>query len=619
MCGIAGYTGPRIDGLLDRMVDAIRHRGPDGNGQYDGGDAHFGHARLAIVDLAHGQQPMVREDGAVAVTYNGEIYNYDDLRAAIEAGGKRCQTTCDTELLPLGYALFGLDLLPRLNGMFAFALHDRVRGEVHLVRDHLGIKPLYYAVIDGRLVFGSTAGAIAAHPAFVKRLRPGAVRDFLQFRYVPDGRHMFEGIETLPPGTVATWRDGQLSLRPFWQTPRPSRPEGRPDAAEAARWVDDVGAVLSDAVRLQLRADVPMGVFLSGGVDSTAMLHWGARHSSAPLTAYTFAMGDRGDETAQAAELARDHGATQVVLGEGGLNFDHLYDAVACMDLPVGDAIILPTYELCRGAARGHKVVLTGEGADEIFGGYVHYPVLRKLDRLRRVAPWLAALAPLTGLIPVPVLDRLFHYQASLGRLGRRKVGRLLGALGNPAALPRIASAVLDDAEIAAATALEPFQPSGDVDLSTEGLIHQGLVTWLPYQILSKMDALSMAHGLEARVPFLDHRLVELVARAPAALIMNGGENKVALRRLLACEGLTNAARPKHAFHVPVEEMYKQPLKRLCDRWLSPDEIHRHGILREAFVRADLAALDAGEFVASKRLITMVCLHMWLDAHGGTL
>ena len=614
MCGIAGYTGREIDGLIERMIAAIRHRGPDGEGRYQRDGVHFGHTRLSIIDLQNGAQPMVREDGDIAVTYNGEIYNYEELRPAIERTGKRFETSCDTEILPLGYAAFGLDFFARLNGIFAFGLVDHRSGEVHLVRDHLGVKPLYYAIVGGELIFASSVNAIAAHPDFTKRLNLDAVRDFLQFRYVPDGRHLFEGIHTLPPGSVATWKDGRLTTRSFW-----SPKQNGIDAGEKSidRWAGEVGELLSDSMRIELRSDVPVGLFLSGGVDSAGILYYAKRHTTASLTAFTYSVGGDEDETKSAAELAQRYGAEHRVIASSRNGLGGLYDAVAAMDLPVGDAIIVPTFELCRAAARERKVVLTGEGADEIFGGYVHYPVLRRLDRLRQSAPFLSALSPLVGITPIGLLDRFFHYQASLGVLGRRKVRKLLASLSSPTALARLAATVLDDDEVARATRLPPPRHDTVADLSAAGLIHDGLTTWLPYQILNKMDALSMAHGLEARVPYLDPRLVELTATMPESLLVGSGENKKVLRRLLAREGLPNASRRKLAFHVPVERDLRGELKALCDEWLSAEHVRRFGILDQQFIAEDLRHLDAGEFIASKRLVSMVGLHMWLDAHGG--
>ncbi|MBL28847.1 MAG: asparagine synthase (glutamine-hydrolyzing) [Rhodospirillaceae bacterium] len=616
MCGIAGYTGAEIEGLLDGMIEAIAPRGPDGEGRFEATGVHFGHTRLAIIDLANGDQPMVVENGRLAVTYNGEIYNYIELRQAIEAKGYRFRTNCDTEVIPLGYAAFGPDFFARLNGIFAFALWDRDSGEIFLVRDHFGVKPLYYGVLGGELAFSSCARAIAHHPAIDRRLRPDGLREYLQFRYVPSGRHFYEGVETLPPGHMARWRDGRLELTCYWR-PR-DRMNG--DGLSRDEWVRRTSELLEDSVALQLRSDVPVGVFLSGGVDSATIMHFAARHTNEELAAYTFSVGDDVDEVVQAAVIAGRYGGRHVKVAMNGEDdFAGFYDAIACMALPVGDAIILPTYELCRAAARERKVVLTGEGADEVFGGYVHYPVLTKLDRLSRRMAWMRHFAPLVPFVPVAVLDRFFDYQASLGVLGRRKVAAMIGALGDRGQLQRLVGAAIDDDAVGEATTLGPPPPAGDADLSLPAVIRDGIATWLPYQILNKMDQLSMAHGLEARVPYLDPRLFDLVADAPDDLILDNGENKVLLREVMRAAKVANADRRKIAFHLPMETVYRDRLVAMCREWLAPEVTARHGILRQPFIDRGLKLLDQGEFIASKQLVAMVGLHMWLDAHGGTL
>jgi asparagine synthase (glutamine-hydrolysing) len=380
---------------------------------------------------------------------------------------------------------------------------------------------------------------------------------------------------------------------------------------EETRWLID------DAARIQLRADVPVGIFLSGGVDSSSVATFATRHTTGPMTAYTYAMEGAHDEVAAAAEIGRHVGARHVtVSGEGAEGLSGLYDAVACMDHPVGDAIIVPTYRLCQVAARDLKVVLTGEGADEVFGGYVHFAALLKLARLARLVPVAHRLAGGVNMLPLALLNHFFDYQASLGRLGRLKLARMVGRIHDPRALYRIASSVIDDDDIEAAAHLGPAPEEGPLDLSLCGLMLETVRTWLPYQILNKMDQLSMTHGLEARVPFLDPRIYDHLLTAPDAAFLHGKDNKVLLRRVLETAGGINARRPKFAFHVPLEERYGRELESLCDDWLGHDITSRHGILKEAFIRANIDALRQGEFLASKRLLAMVGLHMWLEAHA---
>src|ERR1051326_113527 len=612
MCGIAGFTGPRNDDLLARMVDAIRQRGPDGDGVFQAEGVSFGHTRLAIVDLAGGVQPMTRGNGRYTVTYNGEIYNYEALRARIERAGFAFESSSDTEILPLGYAAFGPDLFRDLIGIFAFGIWDSAERKLVLARDHFGVKPLFYAETRNGLIFSFSARAVALHGDVDRSWNMEAIRDFLQYRYVPSGEHFFRGVKTLPPGSFLEWKQGApAQVKSFWK-PAPRTPNGYSER----EWIERTADLLENAISLQLRSDVPVGLFLSGGVDSSTVATFASRHSSYRMTAYTFSMGGEEDELEAARAIAERTGARHVkVEPDRADDFSRLYDAVACMDSPVGDAIILPTYQLCEAASRDLKVVLTGEGADEIFGGYVHFGAFAKLARSKRMVPFVDRLGPLLRLAPLWLLDRHFDYQASLGRIGRDKVSRMISSANRREAVYRLASSVIDDWDITRAANVPPPPPAGDMDLSLSNTMLETVRTWLPYQILNKMDQLSMAHALEARVPFLDPRLYELLAHAPDNLLLTPEENKVLLRRVLARERI-DARRPKFAFHVPMEKRYKPSLEALCREWLSPAQISKHGILKQDFVTESLSDLDRGEFVASKRLVAMASLHMWLDANG---
>jgi asparagine synthase (glutamine-hydrolysing) len=335
------------------------------------------------------------------------------------------------------------------------------------------------------------------------------------------------------------------------------------------------------------------------------------------MTAYTYSMEGAHDEVAAAATIARSVGARHItVTREGDEGLSGLYDAIACMDHPVGDAIVVPTYRLCRAAARDLKVVLTGEGADEIFGGYVHFTALVRLARLARLVPFARHLAGGVGTLPIALLNRFFDYQASLGDLGRQKLVKMVKRIDDPRAMLRLASSVIDDEDIETAAHLGSSSREAPIELSLPDLMLDTVKTWLPYQILNKMDQLSMIHGLEARVPFLDPRLYDHLVTAPDSVFIEGRENKVLLRRVLERADGVNARRPKYAFHVPIEEHYRDEMESLCDEWLGHEVTSRYGILNERFIRANVTALRQGEFLASKRLLAMVGLHMWLDAHA---
>jgi asparagine synthase (glutamine-hydrolysing) len=612
MCGIAGYTGPERPGLIERMISDVEPRGPDGQGKYSEGGVHFGHTRLAIIDIEGGEQPMTRADGRYTVCYNGEIYNYDDLRADLEKAGQVFTTTCDTEIIPLGFAVYGEGLFERLNGMFAFALHDSESGRLYLVRDHFGVKPLYWAETGADVVFSSSARAVARHPDVDRSLDTAAIREFLQYRYIRSERHLFQGVRQVPPGSYLTWDGAGTRLNTFWRPARRSGASGVPAETIIAR----AREMVDDSVRMQLRADVPLGIFLSGGVDSAVVAHAAARHSAEPISAFTFSIGDDADETERAGQLARDHGFQHRVVRLSSDDFGDFPKVIQRMDNPVGDAIVLPTSKLCEIAAQSVKTVLTGEGADELFGGYVHFPVLRRLGRLSVTAPFLSALAPLLRLAPVGLLNRFFDYEASLGRLGRIRVAKLIGALGDTGQLSALAVQVIDDDEIEEGTHLGRPAHRDPRDLSLGALMLDFTRTWLPNQILNKMDQLSMAHGLEARVPYVDHRLYDLLLDADDGLFLRGGENKIVLRAIARQQGLAAAGHAKVAFHLPMERLWERELGQLCDDWLSDSMVKKFGFLRPSYVARCRTDLAAGEFLASKKLVSMASLHMWLEGNG---
>ena len=606
--------------MIDAMIALNRHRGADDEGRDVRAGIHFGHTRLAVIDPANGAQPMTRPaapngTGRYTVVYNGEIYNYGDLRRELESRGHVFTTSCDTEVIPIGFAEWGSGLFDRLDGMFAFALRDNETGDLWLARDHLGIKPLYYALGDGRLAFSSTARALADFPGVSRRLNPDAVREFLQFRWIRSGRSPHADIRVLPPGTVLLWSRGKAELRPYWR-PGSAASDG-PKTHD--QWIEAAAALLKDTVRRQLRSDVPLGILLSGGVDSALVAHFAAAAGAGNITAFTFSSGGPDDETAAARETAEACGFAHRAVELEDADFARFPDVIGAMDQPVGDAVVLPTWKLCAESARHVTVVLTGEGADELFAGYAHLPVLRRLDRLAPLSPLMRLAAPLLDLVPTSIVDRLFQSHGPLGRLGRRAAADLLAAAGNSGLSLARAEAVLNDREIVRATTLGPMPAPPPADLSLHGLLRNLLAFWLPEEILHKMDQLSMASGLEARVPYASKALVELMLSCPEPYLLKGAVGKRLLRDIAARENLAAARRPKVPFQLATDQRWRSRISLLFQTWLSGDIIARHRIVRPEYVRETLVAFDRGEFLAGKRLMAMASLHMWLEKRGGSL
>lgn len=551
MCGIAGLFHPLAPrpaevGLLRRMTDAMQHRGPDGEGFHAEPHLGFGHRRLAIVDLAGGIQPMSTPDGEVTVCFNGEIYNHQALRTALEAAGHRFRTRSDTESLLHGWREWGTGLLDRLDGMFAFGLWDRGRGELLLARDRLGEKPLHTTVLpDGTIAFASELCGLLALPGIDRRLDPGAAEDYLALGYIPDPATIYRGIRRLPAGSFLLLRRGEAALpapRRYWSAPT-ALAVAAPSATEAAA---ELRRRLDESVRERLMSDVPLGCFLSGGVDSGAVTAFAsaARAGGSPLETFTIGFPGANDERPMAAEVARRLGTRH--RDEVG-TADYLGAAREVARLfgePFGDHSAVPTLAVCAMARRHVTVALSGDGGDEVFGGYRRYrwhalvegvrrllpaPVRRhavgalaraypKLDRAPR---WLRAKHTLTELS----LDSALGYYSTVCKIQDRRHRALLSARFR---------AELDGhdpsrAVTGAIGACDPDQPL----LAAQ---HADIATYLPGDILVKTDRTSMAVSLELRPPILDHELVAWGVGLPAALKLSGGVGKQVLRHALEPE-----------------------------------------------------------------------------------
>ncbi len=624
MCGIAGIVGPaaRAPGaaaVLAAMLESLRHRGPDDVHQVRAGDALLGARRLSIVDLAGGRQPFASERGDVVACLNGELYDHDALRRDLEARGHRFRTRADTEVLLRLYLEEGVRALDRLEGMYALGVFDQRQDLLLLARDRMGEKPLCYASDGPSLRFASEWRGLAAGLDRPLGLDPDAVALYLQHRFVPSPRTLVRGVFRLAPGERLLWRAGRVDVRRYWTLPAPPRAPG-PGRAVPADAVRRVRSLLDRAVESRLGADVPVGVFLSGGIDSGALAAIAARRG--PIETFTLRPeASDFDEGRVAARAARRAGATHHEVRVGAAELDRAYDAVFdAIDEPIGDASLVPTWLLARAARQHVKVVLSGEGADELFGGYPTYPGARLAPRLAR-GPLRATLrlalcaagGGAFGNVATPWLVRRLLEGAPLGWLERHLAwtGAFSAvdqhALWRPEARPAL---VGEDLLSVAAEAARPAVGTGDV---VDALLRVDLRLALPDALLAKVDRATMHAGLEARAPFLERRLVETAAAMPARWKVRGIATKVVLKRALA--GLLPRealARRKRGFQVPVSRAFAAGLgDRLRDR-LGP-----RGPAADLF-SADLPLrlLDAhrrGRADHGRRLYALLALLEWID------
>jgi asparagine synthase (glutamine-hydrolysing) len=598
VCGIAGAVDlrARVSPEVDGLVATLRHRGPDSTGVFARPGVAIGQSRLAVVDLVTGDPPIANEDGTVGVVFNGEIYDHEAIRAQLLAAGHRLRTTGDTEVVAhLAEDLDPVALCRRLDGMFAFAVWDDRRRRLVLGRDRFGKKPLLYWHHGDRLVFGSEIKALLAHPAVPRRLDPGAIPAYLTFGYVPTPRTFYDGVRSVPPGHVLTFDAGGLRLEPYWRPPLPGVDcEVLDLGPEEQR--RELRRLLCDAVDRRRVADVPLGAFLSGGVDSSTVVALLARLSPRPVQTFTIGFDDAGfDERPYAAQVAAAYGTEHVELVVEPDVATVVERLVWHHDQPFGDSSALPTFWLAELTRRHVTVALSGDGGDELFAGYERFGAALVLDRFDRLpAAVRRAAVDAAGRLPPGLLG---------GRAGGAR--RLLARSGD--GLPW---SYLSWINYTPREWVEQLLPGADpwaLDgyaarwAATEGagvldrLQHLNLHTYLLDDLLVKTDRSTMAHGLEVRSPFLDTALAEFALRLPPRSRVRRGHLKWALkdvaRDLLPHEILH---RRKRGFGVPLDRWFRTDLRPWVRGLLDGPSARVHGYVKPGAVADLLAAHDSG-------------------------
>ena len=573
MCGIAGIfhlsTPKPVDpARIERMCAAMAHRGPDGQGVWTAPGVGLGHLRLSIIDLAGSPQPMASSDGRAMLVFNGEIYNYRELREELRGHGATFQTDGDSEVILAAWQRWGPDCLPRLHGMFAFAIYDLSDRTLFLARDRLGVKPLFYAPLsDGSLAFASELKGLIAHPLLRREIDPLAVEDYLAWGYVPDHRSILAGVHKLPAGHSLLLRhDVPLPApRQWWDVSFAERHKGRAADLEA-----ELLHLLRQAVTSRMVSDVPLGAFLSGGVDSSAVVALMAEASSNPVKTCTIGFDVAAlDETSYASAVANrfgtDHRARQVSPDD----FDHVDTLAAMFDEPFADASALPTWRVCQLARETVTVALSGDGADEAFAGYRRHKFQHSEDRLRGLLPQglrgplfggLGAIYPKADWAPRPLRAKatLQSLSASSETGYARAVGvtppELRAQLYSPEFL-RLRG------DYRAEQPWEDLMRSAPARSGLDRAQYADLKFWLPGDILTKVDRTSMAVSLEAREPLLDHRLIEFAASLPEGLRLKRGQGKWLLKKTMQRYLPDDILfRQKQGFVTPIAQWFRGPL-----------------------------------------------------------
>jgi asparagine synthase (glutamine-hydrolysing) len=631
MCGIYGFAGFSEDGLLDRMGKVIYHRGPDGEGYYqapNGAPFSMGMRRLSIIDLEGGWQPVYNEDRTLAICYNGETYNYLELRAELEAFGHVFTTHSDTECIVHGYEQWGImGLLQRMNGMFAFCLYDVNKKEFIIARDRCGQKPLYYYHQNGKFLFGSEVKSILQSQYVTAEPNIEAIDPFLTLRNVPEPQTMFKNIFTLPTAHLLHYKlnGNSLSIHRYWEVPLLDARTAK--YKSDGEYFEELEALWNDCVKLCMRSDVPVGAYLSAGVDSSLTVASMTKFSS-NINTYSVGFDSPVDETPAARETAKFLGTNHHEIICQPEDFDLLPKIIWHMDRPVGDALLIAFYKLAQGASKDLKVVLGGEGADEAFAGYSFQGVITKVEKLRRKLPGATALGALAfQTIPHAILNKAFVFPADLGSQGKKRIVDFLrnytkrdlnhnfNALRTLWSEDERRDTYSDKFKHLATESWMANEKEKDKNGPfLDRLLKLQYDEWLQDWALIRQDKNTMAHSLEYRLPFLDHRLIDLAFQMPAHLKINGKTDKYIERKLADKVFPPHIARrQKIPFYLPVEYFLDKPqFKNLVADTLNEDAVKKRGYFDPKKVNRLLENMrTTREFVFCKQVVSLVVLELW--------
>lgn len=629
MCGIFGFVtkDARLDAraVLEEAKAALHHRGPDDRGTFEGarGEWRVGlaHTRLAIIDLsAGGHQPMTTPDGRYTLVFNGEIYNFHEIRRELEAAGERLSSSSDTEVLLRGYARWGDGVLARLRGMFAFAVWDAAEGALFLARDRLGVKPLYYVASPSGVAFASEVRALLATGLAEKRLSPRAVVSYFAFGAVSEPDVILDGVSMLPPGHTLALRGGEATVKAYWELPLDEDPSAGFDGEVRA-----IQPILQDAVRLRLVADVPVGVFLSGGIDSSVVVALATRASSSPVHTFTVTFDEEAfSEASYAAEVARVYGCDhhQVHLPASQAARD-MEPALVALDQPSVDGA--NTYFVSKAAREaGLTVALSGLGGDELFAGYPNFRLFGRILSVARNA----------RRAPLGLRRGLGLFEGALwAPVAVRKLSALLASDGSPETAyailrgvftPEVRRSLLSDAAAATRAPLGVTIP-GDLERRiARGSIHPvtaysafEVTNYLRNTLLRDTDVMSMAHALEVRVPLIDHVLVERVMRIPGHLKVGDRDNKPLLTAAVPSLPRTAVERSKMGFTLPYEAWFRGPLRGWMEDILLGERVARLGLLRPAGVERLWKSFLRGEpSITFARVWCIAAFVGWCEVNG---
>lgn len=617
MCGIAGFIAlNEIDtrshaAVLDRMCKVIAHRGPDDQGTFVDHGVALGMRRLSIIDLAGGHQPLSGCDDAITIVFNGEIYNFRELQVLLESSGHRFHTHSDTEAIVHAYEEFGVDCVARLRGMFAFAIWDERTRTLFVARDRVGKKPVYYTQTpSGTLVFGSELKVLLEHPEVECAINPEALDAYLTFGYVPEPLSIFKNVHKLPAGHHLTFAAGKLSVQQYWDFTF-EQTEARPEE----EYVEELRALLAEAVKVRLVSDVPLGAFLSGGVDSSTVVALMAQAMTQPVKTFSIGFHEDSYNELKYARVTADKFKTDHHEFIVTPDICHIVDELAWyLDEPFADSSAIPTYMLSKLAREHVTVALSGDGGDEVFAGYTRYVVDQQRSAFGHLPPLVRhqLIKPLSRNLPHGARGRNFLHNIALEPLDR-----YLDSISTFTSLtrPSLYSGDFQSQLRTRDEMLWQFRACAEqvrTGNSIDPLLYLDSKTYLPGDILTKVDRMSMAVSLEARVPLLDHKLIDFVTRIPAALKLNKLTTKYIFKR--AVRGLIPDEildRPKQGFGMPISQWINSELKDRIRETVTGSRARQRGYFEHDYIRVLFDEHDRGRRDHSPQLWALFMLELW--------
>lgn len=628
MCGISGFVGFRDDGLLEKMAATIYHRGPDESGYHKSNDISVGFRRLSIIDLTTGSQPLYNEDGSIFVVCNGEIYNFADIREDLIAKGHHFKSRSDTEVIVHAYEEYGIDCIKKFNGMFAIVIWDGKVKTLFLVRDRLGKKPIYYMQSGEKFLFASEVKSLLLLEDYTPQINYQSIDDFLTLRYVPGNEIMFKNIYIIPPAHILKYKNGRFSLHEYWKV---AMHEGIPGYSEKD-YEEHFADLLTNSVKKRMISDVPIGVYLSGGVDSSVVAAYMQRYNNTPVKTFSHGFDQQTDELRYARMVSKylntEH--HEVFIKNDDLSL--LPKIIYHMEMPIGNSDIVGFYLLAQMAKRHVKVILAGEGSDELFGSYVHQKTLYMGAHLKKYIPYMLLnfISRIIKTVPLSVLNRFFAYPGySLDNESKNKIADYFSAIGISEEYFSLNSLFNESQKRELYTgefrnllsnSLSQKETISKMlsDKETANILNRLILMkykyWLPTYHLLKEDKISMAHSIEQRFPFLDYELVEFMAKVPVNMKMRHSVTKYILRKAskhLLPEEIIN--RPKGPILVPINKCFDNRFNELIMEMLSESQVKRRGLFNYSYINSLIRMRKKNPFLYDRQLFALLVIEVWMQ------